>query len=108
MRRLANFIDGKQTEPRGGGYLTLVNPATGAPFAESPHSDGDDVAAAVSAAQRAFTSWRRTTPSQRSRILLQIADALEARAAEIVALKSENTSKIVSVTMYEELPPMVD
>jgi betaine-aldehyde dehydrogenase len=108
MRRLANFIDGKATEPRGGRYLTLVNPATGAPFAESPHSDGDDVNDAVVAAQRAFTSWRRTTPSQRSRILLRIADAIEARAAEIVALEAENTGKIVALTLSEEIPPMVD
>jgi betaine-aldehyde dehydrogenase len=73
-----------------------------------PVSDATDIDAAVTAAATAFESWRRTTPSQRQRYLLAIADALEARAEEIVALEAENCGKIVAVTMSEEVPPMID
>jgi betaine-aldehyde dehydrogenase len=108
MRRLANFIGGAAVAPQGGRYAALVNPATGEPFAESPLSDAADIDAAVTAAQRAFVAWRRTTPSERSRALLQIADAIEARAAELVELEAENTGKIIAITLSEEIPPRVD
>ena len=45
--------------------------------------DAADVDSAYEAAARAFTGWKRTTPSQRQAALLQIADAIEARADEL-------------------------
>jgi betaine-aldehyde dehydrogenase len=108
MRRLSNFIGGEQVAPKGGHYVTLLNPATGQPFAEMPQSDAADIDHAVSVAHRAFQSWRRTTPSQRSRALLLIADALESRAEELVAIEAENCGKIIAVTLSEEIPPMID
>ena len=108
MRRLSNFIGGESVAPQTGRYAELINPATGEPFAEMPVSSEQDVDAAVQVAAKAFASWRRTTPSQRSMALLKIADTLEAHAEELVALEAENTGKIISVTMSEEIPPMLD
>jgi betaine-aldehyde dehydrogenase len=108
MRRLSNFIGGEYVAPASGHYATLINPATGEPFAEMPISNGADIDAAVRAAQGAFAGWKRTTPSQRSLALLKIADALEARKDELVALEAENCGKIISVTLSEEIPPMID
>ncbi len=108
MRRLENFIGGQSVAPKSGKYVELINPATGEAFAETPVSDASDVDAALAAAASAFRSWRRTTPSQRSLMLLKIADAIEAHAEEIVAIEAENTGKIIAVTMAEEIPPMVD
>jgi betaine-aldehyde dehydrogenase len=108
MRRLANFIGGESVAPKSGKYVELINPATGLPFAEMPVSDGADVDHAVQAAAKAFQSWRRTTPSQRSLALLKIADIIEARAEELVAVEAENCGKIIAVTMSEEVPPMLD
>src|SRR6185436_18594210 len=48
------------------------------------------------------------TPSERQRALLKIADAIEARAGEIVAVESRNTGKPIQLTLDEEIPPMVD
>ena len=62
----------------------------------------------MSAAASAFESWRDTTPSERQRALLKIADALEARAEEFVAVESRNTGKPLALTMSEEIPPAVD
>jgi betaine-aldehyde dehydrogenase len=108
MRRLANFIGGESVAPRSGSYVELINPTTGQPFAEMPVSNTSDVDAAVSAAAKAFSSWKRTTPSQRSLALLKIADLLEANAQELVAVEAENTGKIIALTMSEEIPPMID
>ena len=108
MRRLANFIGGEFVAPQSGKYVELTNPATGQPFAEMPVSGEADVDAAAKVAAQAFTSWRRTTPSQRSMALLKIADLMEAHAEELVALEAENTGKIISVTLSEEIPPMLD
>ena len=108
MRRLANYIGGEYVAPTSGKYVELLSPVTGQPFAEMPISNGADIDAAVQSAARAFESWRRTTPSERSGYLLKIADAIEARAEEIVAIESENCGKVIAVTLSEEVPPMVD
>ncbi len=108
MSRLANFVGGRSVAPRAGRYVELISPVTGRAFAESPLSDEGDVDDAMRVAAAAFAGWRRTTPSQRSRSLLKIADLFEARAEELVAVESENTGKILSVTMSEEIPPLLD
>ena len=108
MRRLSNFIGGQYVEPTSGRYATLLNPATGEPFAEMPISNEADVAHAVEVAAKAFESWKRTTPSQRSLMLIRIADLLEQHAEELVAAEAENCGKIISLTMSEEIPPMID
>jgi betaine-aldehyde dehydrogenase len=108
MRRLANFIGGESVAPKSGAYVELINPSTSEPFAEMPVSNAADVDFAVGVAEKAFASWRRTTPSERSRALQKIADVFEAHAEELVAIEAENTGKIIAVTMSEEIPPMLD
>ena len=108
MRRLANFIGGESVAPKSGKYVELINPSTGEPFAETPVSNADDIDAALQSSLRAFQSWRRTTPAERSMAMLKIADVFEARAEELVAVEAENCGKIISVTMDFEIPPMLD
>src|SRR6185503_16355691 len=67
-----------------------------------------DVDAAYAAAEKGFATWRDTTPSERQKALLQLADAIEARAEELVKLEAENTGKPHALTASEEIPPMVD
>ena len=108
MRRLANFIGGESLAPKSAKYVELISPVTGLAFVEMPVSDESDVDHAVRVAAKAFRSWKRTTPSQRSLALLKIADLIEANAEELVAIEAENTGKIIALTMSEEVPPMVD
>jgi betaine-aldehyde dehydrogenase len=108
MRRLSNFINGESVAPKSAKYVELINPGTGQPMAEMPVSNDVDIDDAAKAALKAFQSWKRTTPSQRSSALLKIADILEAHAEELVAVEAENCGKIISVTMSEEIPPMLD
>jgi betaine-aldehyde dehydrogenase len=108
VARLRNFIGGEAVDVAGGGAIELVNPSTGESYLEAPISGPADVDAAMAAAKGAFPGWKRATPSERSLALFRIADALEAHAAELVAIESENTGKPVALTMSEEIPPMVD
>jgi len=107
-RTVLNVIDGKSVPARSERTTDVANPATGQVYATAPLSGADDVDAAFTAAAGAFESWRDSTPSERQRALLRIADAIEARAEEFVAVESENTGKPLGLTTTEELPPMLD
>jgi betaine-aldehyde dehydrogenase len=105
---LRNFVDGRSVDALDGRTAPLLDPSTGEVFAEAPVSGAADVDAAMQAAARGFETWRDATPSERSRALLKIADAVEARAEELVAAEARNTGKPLGLTRSEELPPMVD
>ena len=105
---LANFVGGKYVAAADGATAMLVDPSTGEEYLESPVSGPKDVDGAMEAAAAAFPGWRDATPSERSLALFRIADALEARADDLVGVESANTGKPVAVTLAEEIPPMVD
>jgi betaine-aldehyde dehydrogenase len=105
---LRNFVGGDYTDPADGGTYDLVNPATGEVFAQAPLSGEEDVDRAYRAAERAFETWRDTTPSERQLAMYRIADAIEERAEELVRAESENTGKPYALTMEEEIPAMAD
>ncbi len=104
---LTNFVDG-QTAALNGRDMDLVDPVTEEVFAKAAVSSEEEIDAACQAAARAFESWGQTTPSERQLALLKIADAIEARAEELVAVESENTGKPKALVLSEEVPPMVD
>jgi betaine-aldehyde dehydrogenase len=105
---LRNFIGGDAVAPLDGVTTEVVDPATGVAYAQAPVSGPADVDAAFRAAAGAFEIWRDTTPSQRQRALLRMADAVEARADEVVRAECRNTGKPLALTMREELAPLVD
>ena len=103
-----NIIDGRVQASASGAMMDVINPSTGEVYASAPNSDAEDVDQACRAAGAAFEKWRWSTPSERQRALLRLADVVEANAEELVAVESENTGKPVSLAMSEEIPPMVD
>ena len=108
MEKIANFINGKSVPSTSGETTKIVDPSTGQAYAEAAKSNSADVDAAMTAAAAAFEEWKDTTPSERQRALLKIADAIESRAEEFIAIESKNTGKPLGLTASEEIPPMVD
>ena len=108
MKSLQNFINGQSLPSKSGRTSEVVNPATGAGYATAAVSDAADIEVAMKAAKNAFVDWRDSTPSERQRALLKIADALESRADELIAIECENTGKPIGLTSSEEVPPMID
>ncbi|HWC34749.1 MAG TPA: gamma-aminobutyraldehyde dehydrogenase [Mycobacteriales bacterium] len=105
---LRNFVNGEHVGAKGGRTSEVVDPSTGEPYAQAPVSGEADVQAAMAAAEAGFEVWRETTPSERSRALLRIADAIEANADAIVDAECRNTGKPRGLTLSEEIPPAVD
>jgi betaine-aldehyde dehydrogenase len=105
---LQNLVGGRAADSSTGRRSEVVDPSTGEAYATVPVSGPEDVDAACRAAADAFGSWRDSTPSERSRMLLKLADAVEARADEFVAAEGRNTGKPLALTESEEIPPMLD
>ena len=108
MKAFRNFINGQHVDAADGRTTAVVNPATGEQYATAPLSGEADIDNAMKAAGAAHVSWRDTTPSERSLALFRLADAVESRADELVALEVENCGKPIHLTRSEEIPPMVD
>lgn len=105
---LKNFINGNYVDSSEKMTLDLVDPFTGEVYGTSPLSGSADLDAAYAAATAAFRTWRRTTPAERQLALLRIADAVEARAEELVALESRSCGKPLALVSSEEITGMVD
>ncbi|MCG5219084.1 aminobutyraldehyde dehydrogenase [Streptosporangium sp. KLBMP 9127] len=86
----------------------LIDPATGRPVAEVPDTPAAEVGSAVRAARAAFEEWAGATPGERARVLLRLADLVEADAAELTRLEVEETGKPVPVFREGELPFAAD
>ena len=108
MKTLNNFVNGKKQAASSGQTSEIIDPVTGSPYATAPVSSAADVDQAMNAAAKAFEGWRDSTPSERQRALLKIADAFESRQEELIAIESENTGKPIALTTSEEAPPMID
>lgn len=103
-----NIIDGEERPASSGDVLDILNPSTGEVYATSPNSGAADVDDAFQAAARAFKSYRWSSPGERQKYLLDLADAIEDDASELAHIECENTGKPYSLVMSEEIPPMVD
>jgi aminobutyraldehyde dehydrogenase len=86
----------------------IVNPRTGASIVEISAASPVQVDAAVRAATKAFDGWSRTTPAQRSGLLLKLADAIEADAKAFAELEARNCGKPVNAVLNDEMPAIVD
>jgi betaine-aldehyde dehydrogenase len=86
----------------------LVDPATGEAAGEMADCTPGQVQHAVAQARAAQPGWEASTPGERARVLLRLADLLEQRAADIVARDVAESGKPI-VTMREgELPFAID
>ena len=87
------LIDGKAVESSDGRFIDIENPSNRTVIGRVPRGSDADVDTAVRAAARAFEEWKRVTPKDRGRMLLRIADLVEAETeslARTVALETGN------------------
>ena len=96
------FADG-EGEPQA-----ILNPATGETIATLSEASKAQIDAAVKAAAEALPAWSRTTPAERSLMLLKLADRIEAEAEAFARLESQNCGKPPRRALEDELPPIVD
>jgi len=103
------FIGGEWVDAANGETQPILNPATGEVIAEVPKATAEDVGRAVGAAKKAFQeTWFDSTPGERQRALLKLADLVEEHGDEFGRIESENVGKVYSLTMSEEIPVIAD
>jgi aminobutyraldehyde dehydrogenase len=101
------LIDGQFVRGEGDAEK-ILNPATGQVLCEVPEASFEQINRVVAAANIAFESWSETTPMERSRLLLKLADAIEARAEEFARLESLNCGKPFARALNDEIPAIAD
>jgi acyl-CoA reductase-like NAD-dependent aldehyde dehydrogenase len=94
------LIDGQWVQAASGETFETINPTNGVVIARVAAGDLADVDRAVAAARRAFEdpAWSDMNPHQRTRVLLRIADALEANAEELALLESLDGGIPITIT----------
>ncbi|MDX1370208.1 gamma-aminobutyraldehyde dehydrogenase [Pseudomonas sp.] len=101
------LIDG-QLLAGAGADEQILNPANGQVLTQIAEASSEQVEAAILAAHRAFPNWSRTTPQQRSLILLGIADAIERRADQFAGLEALNCGKPLHLARQDDISATVD
>ena len=86
----------------------IINPRTGKTIVEIPEASDAQVDSAVAAASAAFEGWSRTTPGERSAMLLKLADLIERDAEAYAELEALNCGKPRHLVLADEIPGIVD
>ena len=86
----------------------ILNPKTGALLTELAEASVEQVDAVVEAASKAFDAWARTTPAERSRLLLKLADAIESAGEDFATLEALNCGKPRIRVLEDEIPAIAD
>ncbi|MFY7707563.1 MAG: aldehyde dehydrogenase [Flavobacteriales bacterium] len=104
MEKILNYIGGKLVEPLSNQYIDNYQPATGAVYSLIPDSDEKDVELAVEAAKNAFFSWSNTPASERSAIMIKIADIIAANLDSLAEAESKDNGKPISLAKAVDIP----
>jgi acyl-CoA reductase-like NAD-dependent aldehyde dehydrogenase len=91
MQQFKMTINGKT--PQSESFVDIINPATGAAFAQCQQGDVDILNHAVVAAREAFPSWSQTSSAHRKEKMHALAGILEANMPELMALVTNETGK---------------
>ncbi|TWT28408.1 aldehyde dehydrogenase [Planomicrobium sp. CPCC 101110] len=106
--RYENFINGEWKAPVKGQYFDNVSPVNGKKFTEVARSTAEDVELALDAAHAAKDAWGRTSVTERSNILLKIADRMEQNLEMLAVAETWDNGKAVRETLNADLPLAID
>ncbi len=102
--QIKNFIAGEFAEPSSASWLDNVEPATGKVYSQVADSDDRDVEAAVAAAATAFPVWSRTPASERSTVLLRLAELIEENLEPLAQAETIDNGKPISLSRSLDIP----
>jgi len=104
MLQIKNYIGGHLHDAINHHQLENINPATGKVYSLLPDSDKDDVEAAVTAAEAAFEKWSNTPAEDRCKIMLRIADMIDAKLDHLSAIESTDQGKPFKLARTVDIP----
>ncbi|MEN9984878.1 MAG: hypothetical protein RI925_380, partial [Pseudomonadota bacterium] len=106
--RYDNFINGGWVAPVRGQYFVNTSPVDGKPLCEIARSSAEDIELALDAAHAAADKWGRSSTTERSNILLKIADRMEQYASFIAAVETADNGKPIRETNAADIPLAID
>lgn len=103
VKTLQNYINGEWQETASQQLEDVINPATGEVIGKVPFSTKEDTERAIQAARDAFESgvWSDLTPQQRAKVLLKVADLIDAEAETLARVETEDNGKILTESEYD-------
>ncbi|WP_447739619.1 gamma-aminobutyraldehyde dehydrogenase [Pseudomonas laurentiana] len=101
------LINGQLVDGQGSPYA-VYNPSEGTVLVNIAEASAAQVDAAVQAADQAFAGWSQTAPKDRAQLLLKLADRIEAEAATLARLESQNCGKPYQAALNDEIPAIAD
>src|SRR5690348_8648137 len=109
VKQYQMFVGGEWVPSASGETQAIISPASGGTIAEVPKASAEDVNRAIKYAKSTFDeTWSDSTPSERQRALLKMADLVEEHGEELGRIEAENVGKIFSLVMSEEIPVIAD
>ncbi len=103
-----NYIGGEWVAPVKGQYFDNISPVNGQAFCKIPRSTEEDIELALDAAHAAKDAWGTTSVTERSNILLKIADRIEENLEKLAIAETWDNGKAVRETMAADVPLCVD
>ena len=107
-KKYDNFINGEWVAPVDGEYFDNSSPIDGKVFCQVARSKEADVEAALDAAHAAKDAWGKTSVTERSSMLLKLADGIEANLEAIAIAESYENGKPVRETLAADIPIAID
>lgn len=107
-KKYDNFINGEWVAPLDGEYFDNSSPIDGKIFCQIARSKEADVEAALDAAHAAKDAWGKTSVTERSNMLLKLADGIEANLEAIAIAESYENGKPVRETLAADIPIAID
>ena len=106
--KYGNFIGGKFVAPVDGQYFDNITPVNGSVLCQIPRSNAKDIELALDAAHAAKDAWGATSVTERSGVLLKIADVMEANLALLAEAETWDNGKPIRETTAADLPLAID
>ncbi|MDE1154748.1 MAG: aldehyde dehydrogenase [Acidobacteriaceae bacterium] len=107
-KRYGNFIGGEWVEPVSGQYFENLTPVTGKTLCEIPRSGAADIEKALDAAHKAKDAWAKTSVTNRSNILIKIAQRIEENVDLLAAAETWDNGKPIRETTAADVPLCAD
>ncbi|MFV8053484.1 gamma-aminobutyraldehyde dehydrogenase [Mycobacterium sp. 48b] len=103
----SSWINGAPVTTAGATHQ-IIDPATGRPVADYALATPADVDNAVDAARKAFPTWSKATPAERSAVLAKLAELADEHADQLIAEEVSQTGKPVRLATEFDVPGSVD
>ena len=106
--RYDNYIGGQWVAPARGDYFDNISPVTGQVVCQIARGTADDIELALDAAHKAKDGWGKTSPTDRSNILLKMADRMEGNLDLIAMAETIDNGKPIRETTHADIPLAID